>query len=101
MPSSLQVTDEESAAVQKTPNRVTLAHLESLIDKTQFINPDLIPHMTICVMVTTSGYAVIGKSAPADPNNFDPKLGMKFAYEDAMRQMWPLEGYALTKQLAS
>jgi len=50
--------------------------------------------------VTRNGFTLIGKSAPASPDNFDPVLGRKLAYEDAVRQLWPLMGYALRDKLA-
>lgn len=57
--------------------------------------------LTICVLVMRNGFTVIGKSAPAPPENFDPEKGKRFAYEDAIKQLWPLEGYALRERLAS
>lgn len=56
--------------------------------------------LTICVLVMQNGFTVIGKSAPASPENFDPEKGNRFAYEDAIKQLWPLEGYALRERLA-
>lgn len=57
--------------------------------------------MTICVLTMRNGFVVIGKSAPASPENFDPEKGKTFAFEDAIKQLWPLEGYALREQLAA
>ena len=48
-----------------------------------------------------NGFTVIGKSAPASPENFDAAKGKLFAYEDAIKQLWPLEGYALRERLTS
>jgi hypothetical protein len=57
--------------------------------------------LTICVMVLDNGYTVLGKSACADPANFNEEIGRRLAREDAVRQIWPLMGYALkTKLLA-
>ncbi|ESY05256.1 hypothetical protein X752_25950 [Mesorhizobium sp. LNJC398B00] len=56
--------------------------------------------MTICVMTLTNGFTLVGKSAPADPANFNQALGEKFAREDCIRQMWPLEGYLLREELS-
>src|SRR3546814_10183179 len=56
--------------------------------------------MTLCSLVLQNGFAVIGKSAPASPENFDAEKGRLFAYEDAIKQLWPLEGYALRERLA-
>lgn len=56
--------------------------------------------LTICILVMQNGFTVIGKSAPASPENFDPVKGQLFAYEDAIKQLWPLEGYALRERLS-
>ena len=56
--------------------------------------------LTICIVVLKNGFTVIGKSAPASPANFDAGLGQRLAYEDALRQVWPLMGYALREKLA-
>lgn len=55
--------------------------------------------LTICLLVTRNGFTIIGKNAPASPDNFDAELGRKLAYEDAVRQLWPLMGYALREKL--
>lgn len=57
--------------------------------------------LTICVLVLQNGYTIIGKSACASPENFDAELGAKIAREDARRQIWALEGYALRNRLAA
>ncbi|WP_347137537.1 Gp49 family protein [Paracoccus sp. SSK6] len=97
---SLKLGDDAAAAVSKTPNRVTLDSMIAKIDGEEYIQPDLMPHLTICVVKLKNGFSLVGKSAPADPENFDAELGRKFAREDAIRQMWPLEGYALRERMA-
>jgi hypothetical protein len=111
MKSSLEVGDDLAAAVAVAP-RVTLADLEAAIDGEYSLNaydavaalgaPALgdLKMLTLCILVTKSGFTIVGKSAPASPENFDADLGRRFAREDAIRQLWPLEGYALKKQLA-
>jgi len=42
----------------------------------------------------------VGKSAPASADNFNADLGRKLAYEDAIRQLWPLMGFALRERLS-
>jgi Phage protein (N4 Gp49/phage Sf6 gene 66) family len=108
---SLAVTDKESAAVAVAP-RVSLADIEGAIaaryDLTadKAVGPDC-PHtselriLSLCILQMRNGFIVIGKSAPASPDNFNPALGRKFAYEDAVRQLWPLMGYALRDKLAA
>lgn len=97
---SLEAGDAAAAAVAKTDKRVTLAAMEGKVETAQFYNPPAAPELTICVMKLTNGFVLVGKSAPADPANFNQELGQKFAREDCIRQMWPLEGYLLREQLA-
>lgn len=123
---SLQVTDAASKAVQKTPNRVSLADIEEAIAGEFYTtgeavvrmagtgsNPigkikpdyevpkvlDALAPLTICLITMKNGFTVIGKAAPADPANFDAELGRKFAREDAIRQLWPLMGFSLRDKL--
>jgi hypothetical protein len=98
---SLRLSDDASRAVQKTPNRVSLDSMIEKIASEEYIHPTSLPGMTFCVMLMANGFAVVGKSAPADPANFNAELGRKFAREDAIRQLWPLEGYALRERLAA
>lgn len=55
--------------------------------------------LTICVLILENGFTVLGKSACASPENFDADVGKRVAREDAVRQIWPLEGYLLKQQL--
>lgn len=56
--------------------------------------------LTICTLVLRNGFTVVGKSACASPENFDAELGRRIARDDARRQIWALEGYALRNRLA-
>jgi hypothetical protein len=106
---TLETTEAESAANAVAP-RVSLASMEAKIaarydftaDKAVFGAPihDALKLLSICIIVMENGFSLIGKSAPASPENFNAELGRKLAYEDAIRQLWPLEGYALRSQLA-
>lgn len=113
---TLQDTDDAAKAVQKTPNRVALSEIESKIERTRYMtgseidawlggpaspNQNNFDVMTVCFITVSNGFTVIGKSAPADPGNFDADLGKKFAYEDAVRQLWPLYGFALREKLSN
>lgn len=114
---SLQVTDEAAKAVAVSPStRVSLDDIQNNIEREYYLNTydavqkasldessiamhDSLRVLTLCVIVTRNGFTVIGKAAPADPANFNPGLGRKFAREDAVRQLWPLMGYALRDRL--
>jgi hypothetical protein len=98
---SLEAGEAAAAAVAKTPNRVTLDSLKAKVISTQYFNPAFAPHVTIVAMEVKNGFVLVGKSAPADPANFDPRLGVQFAEEDCIRQLWALEGYALRDRMSA
>ena len=99
--STLESGDLLAASVQKTPHRVTLEGLKAKIVAEEYFHPSFAPHLTVAVLQTTNGFTLVGKSAPADPANFDVEAGKKFAFDDALRQLWPLEGYLLRETLAA
>ncbi len=84
-----------------TGKRVTLAHLKSLVAEEIYYTPDEAPTLTIAVLVLVNGYVLVGKSACADPANFDAEKGRTFAKDDALRELWSLEGYKLRSELAA
>lgn len=113
---SLQETEAASAAVVTHP-RVRLQDIEGAIAgrydvmandavcEAARIGADGKPTnplalLSICILVMRNGFTVIGKSAPASPENFNAELGRKFAYEDAVRQLWPLMGFSLRDKLS-
>jgi hypothetical protein len=106
---SLEASEAECAAVAVAP-RVSLASMEDKIAARYDFTADTAIHsdapkvaslalLSICIIVMRNGFTVIGKSAPASAANFNADLGRKLAYEDAIRQLWPLEGYALRERL--
>lgn len=96
---SLEATETVSQMVAKTANRVNLENLKTKIAQVEFHHPSICPHMTVAFVQMRNGYVVIGKSAPADPANFNLDLGQQFAFEDAVRQIWPMEGYVLREDM--
>lgn len=61
---------------------------------------EALKRFSICLLVMKNGFVVIGKSAPASPENFNAELGKQYAYEDAVRELWPMMGFALRDRLA-
>ena len=119
---SLRASDAEAAKHAVAP-RVTLHHIEQSIAgrfdmtgreaiyKAEMVgggalrigtDPErnTLDVLSICILVMQNGFTVIGKSAPASLENFNAELGRKLAYEDCIRQIWPLMGYALRDRLA-
>ena len=108
---TLEATEAECAKVATAP-RVSLSDIENAIDcryditGTDAIGPNrpTVPELdilSICILVLRNGFTIIGKAAPASAANFDRELGIKLAYEDAVRQVWPLMGYSLRDRLMS
>jgi hypothetical protein len=109
---SLQESNREAAAVAKAP-RVALADIEAAVQgRYHFTGLDAVPGghpshdeglklLSLCILVMRNGFMVVGKSAPASPANFNADLGKKLAYEDCIRQLWPLMGFALRDRLAA
>jgi hypothetical protein len=119
MTSSLEVTDKASAAVAVAPrvqlqdimDAIASVHylnafeaIEAVVDargeSTHLLSDSPLKFLTICLVTMKNGFTVIGKTAPASPENFNAELGRQFAYEDAIRQLWPLMGFSLRDRLA-
>jgi len=120
---SLQASDTEAAKHAVAP-RVTLPDIEGAIAarfdmtgreatyKATMIgrgalqlgtdpNPNALDILSICILVMSNGFTIVGKSAPASPQNFNAEFGKKLAYEDCIRRLWPLMGFALRDRLAA
>lgn len=113
MPTTESLAAQEALSARgATAPRVSMKDIEDAIVGTNFINvgeaveklgqPSSRPMflMTLCFLTMRNGFLVVGKSAPASPENFDREKGKTFAYEDAVKQVWPLMGYALRDRLA-
>jgi|SRR5262245_38813054 len=107
---SAEQADRDAEAVRKG-FRITLDMIKSEIALTLYTSPWMcvgdgghvigkdmqvidykreLETMTVCYIVTKSGFVVVGKTAPVDPDNFNAELGRKLAYDDAIRQLWPM-----------
>lgn len=111
----IETTEAESAALAKAPDkRVKLADIESRILRLFQINAgewindatatyippgDSLHLLSICILQMDNGFCVIGKAAPASADNFNQDHGHQLAYEDAIRQLWPLMGFELRSKL--
>jgi hypothetical protein len=80
-----------------TAPRITPIAIDELIASINYFVDG--PTLTICVLTLQNGFKVVGYSACASPENFDPQIGQTLAYEHARNQIWPLAGYALMERL--
>lgn len=60
---------------------------------------DALDRYTVCAITFHNGYTVVGKSACVSAANFNAEYEEKLAYEDAIRQAWPLFAFSLADQL--
>lgn len=86
---------EVVAETAKHP-RVTKDSIEAKIADATYL---LLGTTTVCVIELRNGFKVFGHSTPASPENFNADVGASYAYDNAFRQLWPLEGYLLRERL--
>lgn len=105
-----ETVEQEIQRKGLTAPRVTPADIEANIAAMYYFTADKavgdapihpsLPLLTLCVIVLRNGFTIVGKSACASPENYNAEVGCRVAREDAIRQVWPLMGYALREKLA-
>lgn len=113
-PEEIEKASAEVYAKTGAP-RVTLQDIENAIGSITYVTADRLLHIetewkrdvsisktedhariyTICMVTLRNGWTIIGGSAPASSENFDPMHGRKLAYDQCIKQIWPLMGFAL------
>ncbi len=79
-------------------NHVTLDSIKAKVKGvTYLVVPDTTT--TICTIFLENGFTVNGESACVSPLNFNKAVGEEIAYEKALNEIWPLEGYLLKEKL--
>lgn len=94
-PTEAELVERGLTAPRVTPDRI------SAVIKSEYFHRPPGTTLTLCVLTLRNGFTVTGTAACASPANFDPEIGERYAREDAKRQIWALEGYALRERLAS
>jgi hypothetical protein len=81
-----------------TENKVTLESINAkVVDEAYQVHEN--GRTTFCTLTLVNGWTEYGVSACADAANFDADEGRKYARADAIRKLWPLEGYLLREKL--
>jgi hypothetical protein len=83
---------------QRTAPHVNIEGIMGRVTEVTFYKHKL---STICVIELWNGFNVIGHSAAAHADNYNEDIGRHYAFLDAVRQIWPLEGYRLKTNLAN
>lgn len=90
--------DEAKAVVAtKTAPRVTQESIEAQIEGVEYLHQGT---LTICIVTMVNGWKQTGVSAPAATANFDRDVGERYAYDNAVKPLWRLEGYLLCERLS-
>jgi hypothetical protein len=92
----LTLAEAQAVVETKTAPRVTSEAIKAKIKEARYYQDGT---LTICVLEMQNGFKQIGKAAPADESNYDAAVGQRYAYDDAFRGLWHLEGYLLCSLL--
>lgn len=72
-----------------------------ILDKIKGATYTLLPNgrTTICQLTLANGFTVEGQSACVCAANYNQALGEKYAYDDAVENVWKFEGYLLAERM--
>lgn len=97
MEPALTLDQAKAVVATKTAPRVTEESIKAkILDVTYSYNGVT----TICLITMQNGFRFVGTSTPADARNYDQKVGDRYAYDNAFKQIWTHEGYLLREQLS-
>lgn len=82
---------------RELPNPITKEFLEAEAESVKFTH--ITGTLTHCAITVEGGFIFTGESACADPLNYDPVKGEKYAHENAISKMWLPYGFLLKHQL--
>lgn len=75
--------------------------LQGIRDKIKSATYTLLPNSrtTVCQLTMENGFTIEGQSACVSLLTYNRALGEKYAYEDALSNIWKFEGYLLAERL--
>ena len=77
-------------------NKLTTKYLNSLVNGAEYVHQGL---LTICTITLKNGFQLVGTSACVSAENYDTRIGIHIAFENAFAKLWELEGYALKQRI--
>lgn len=83
--------------IREIPNPITQEFLEAEAQSVKFTH--ITGTLTHCAITVEGGFIFTGESACADPANYDPVKGEKYAHANAISKMWLPYGFLLKHQL--
>jgi hypothetical protein len=99
MEPKLSLDEAKAVVATKTFPKVTEESIKAKIRSVEFHYVDG-GMGTICVITMQNGWIQTGFSKSADPRNHDEEVGKRYAYDNAFKPLWQLEGYLLREQLS-
>jgi len=92
------LTDEQrdDLLANRPAETVTRYQIEEKVREVDYVTKG---SHTICYITLQNGFTITGQSCCAHPENYNEELGRKIAYDNAFREIWPLEGYLLRERL--
>lgn len=96
----LSLPEAQAIVATKTAPRLTEDSIKAKIGVVEYVHPTIHKQLTICIITLKNGFSVHGVSAPASPENFDAEVGKRYAFDNAFKQLWQLEGYLLREHLS-
>jgi hypothetical protein len=99
MEPKLSLNEAKAVVATKTAPRVTEESIKAKIASVGY-HP-ILPLGTLCVITMKNGWIATGFSAPASVENFDAEVGKRYAYDNAFKSLWQLEGYLLRETLSN
>ena len=97
MSTNSQDLEQETQGNGLTAPRVTPAMIEKLIVSEKFNR--ITDRLTHCTLTLLNGFEVTGESSCVHVDNYDKDVGERIARENAVNEIWPLEGYLLKQKL--
>lgn len=93
---TLEQAKQTIAETAKAP-RVTEESIKAKIKDVTYFGKGL---TTVCMIEMHNGFIVLGHTTPASAANFNSAVGERYAYDNAFKQLWQLEGYLLRETLS-
>lgn len=94
--------EKEMTGKGLTAPRVTVDQLKSKIKSVQYVKTETDGGQILrwCILNMENGFAVAGRhSASVSPENDNQEIGEKIAYDNAINELWALEGYLLKEMI--
>ena len=104
MEPTLSLDEAKAVVASKTAPRVTEESIKAKIEYVEYqsVGPEGGQLTgTLCIITMKNGWLSTGFSAPADPRNYDFEVGKRYAYDNAFKPLWQLEGYLLRDTLSN